>query len=54
MSLVQKARWAKRAAKDHAGKGKPKHTMSVSARKKIGAFQRARWAKLKTQQEKAA
>jgi len=47
MSLVQKARWAKRAAKDHAGKGKPKRTMSVSARKKIGAFQRARWAKLK-------
>ena len=30
-----------------------KHTMSASARRKIAAFQRARWAKLK-QQKKAA
>jgi len=47
MSLAQKARWAKRAAKAQAGKIKPKRTMSASARRKIGAFQRARWAKLK-------
>jgi len=54
MSLAQKARWAKKAANDQAGKVKPKHTMSPSARKKIAAFQRARWAKLKAGQKKAA
>ena len=31
-----------------------KRTMSASARRKIAAFQRARWAKLKAQQKKAA
>jgi hypothetical protein len=30
-----------------------KHTMSAAARKKIAAFQRARWAKIR-QQKKAA
>jgi len=44
MSLAQEARWAKRVANAHAGKVKPKRTMSASARKKIAAFQRARWA----------
>ncbi len=47
ISLAQKARWAKRAAKDQAGKMKPKRTMSASARRKIAAAQRARWAKIR-------
>jgi hypothetical protein len=47
MSLAQKERWAKRAAK-------PRRTMSSSARRKIAAAQRARWAKFKAQQKKAA
>jgi len=47
MSIAQKARWAKRAASDRAGKVKPKRTMSASARRKIAEFQRARWARLK-------
>jgi hypothetical protein len=33
---------------------KPKRTMSAAARRKIAAFQRARWAKVKAQQKKAA
>lgn len=53
MSLAQKARWAKRAAKDQAGKMKPKRTISAAGRKRIAAAQRARWAKLKAQQKKA-
>jgi len=52
ISLAQKARWAKRAAKDQAGKVKSKRTMSASARRKIAAAQRARWAKVRA--EKAA
>jgi hypothetical protein len=47
MSLAQKARWAKRAANDQAGKRKPKRIMSASARRKIAAAQRARWAKVR-------
>jgi hypothetical protein len=47
ISLAQKARWAKRASNDRAGKMKPKRTMSASARRKIGAAQRARWAKVR-------
>lgn len=47
MSLAQKARWAKRAANDQAGKMKPKRAMSASARRKIAAAQRARWAKVR-------
>ncbi len=47
ISLAQKARWAKRAAKDQAGKMRPKRTMSASARRKIAAAQRARWAKVR-------
>ncbi len=47
MSLAQKARWAKKAAIDKAGKTKPRRTMSASARRKIGAAQRARWAKVR-------
>jgi len=31
-----------------------KRTMSAAARRKIAAFQRARWAKVKAQQKKAA
>jgi hypothetical protein len=31
-----------------------KRTMSAAARKKIAAFQRARWAKVKAGQKKAA
>ena len=48
ISLAQKARWARRAAKQ-TGKMKTKRTMSASARRKIAAAQRARWAKLKGQ-----
>jgi hypothetical protein len=51
MSLAQKARWAKKVK---AGTVKPKHTMSASARRKIAAAQRARWAKVKAQEKKAA
>jgi len=51
ISLAQKARWAKRAASDQAGKVKPKRTMSASARRKIAAAQRTRWAKVKAQQK---
>jgi hypothetical protein len=47
MSLAQKARWAKSAASDQAGRKKPKRTMSASARRKIAAAQRARWAKVR-------
>jgi hypothetical protein len=54
MSLAQKARWAKRAANEQAGKVKPKRTMSAMARRKIAVAQRARWAKLKARQKKAA
>jgi hypothetical protein len=34
--------------------GKPRPTMSAAARKKIGAAVRARWAKLRAGQKKAA
>lgn len=35
--------------------GQPaKRTMSLAARRKIAAFQKARWAKIKAQQKKAA
>jgi hypothetical protein len=54
MSLAQKARWAKRAARKPVGKVKPKRTMSASARRKIAAAQRARWAKLRAKGKKAA
>jgi len=54
MSLAQKARWAKKAAKNQPGKMKPKRTMSASARRKIAAAQRARWAKWKAQRKKVA
>jgi len=50
ISLAQKARWAKRAAKQ-TGKGKPKRTMSASARRKIAAAQRARWGKVKREKQ---
>jgi len=46
MSLAQKARWAKRAANDQAGKTKPKRTISAAGKERIAAAQRARWAKL--------
>jgi hypothetical protein len=53
ISLAQKTRWAKRAAKGYASR-KPKRTMSASVRRKIAAAQRARWAKVKARQKKAA
>lgn len=37
-----------------AGSPKPRRTMSASARKKIAAAQRARWATWKAKQKKAA
>jgi hypothetical protein len=55
ISLAQKARWAKRASTNgQVVAVKPKRTMSAASRKKIAAFQRARWAKVKAQQKKAA
>jgi hypothetical protein len=51
ISLAQKARWAKRAARGKAGGARPKRRMSAAARRKIGAAQRARWAKLKAKQK---
>ena len=36
------------------GSAPVKRTMSAAARRKIAAFQRARWAKIKAQQKKAA
>jgi hypothetical protein len=53
MSLVQKARWAKRTSINQVVMTQLKRTMSAAARRKIAAFQRARWAKIK-QQKKAA
>lgn len=52
--LAQKARWAKRTAKNPAGSTKPKRVMSASARRKIAAAQKARWARWKANQKKAA
>jgi hypothetical protein len=54
ISLAQKARWAKRAGNDQAGKTKPKHTISAAGRKRIAAAQRARWAKVRAGEKKAA
>jgi hypothetical protein len=54
ISLAQKARWAKRAAKHQSGKVKPRRTMSASSRRKIAAAQRARWARVKAGKKKAA
>jgi hypothetical protein len=53
ISLAQKARWAKRATNDQAGKKKPKRTMSASARRKIAAAQRKRWARVKAAKKAA-
>jgi|SRR5580693_734994 hypothetical protein len=52
---AQKARWAKARKESQpvvaitktTASVPVKHTMSASARRKIAAFQRARWAKLK-------
>jgi hypothetical protein len=54
ISLAQKARWAKRAAKGQAGTKRPKRTMSAEARRKIATAQRARWAAWKAKQKRAA
>ena len=54
ISLAQKARWAKRAAKGQTGTTKPKRTMSAAARRKIAAAQKARWAAWKAKEKKAA
>jgi hypothetical protein len=53
ISLAQKARWAKRAAKT-TGAVPAKRTVSASARRKIAAAQRARWAKVRAGKKKAA
>jgi len=53
ISLVQKARWAKRSGKT-TGSAPAKRTMSAVARRKIAAAQRKRWAKVKAQQKKTA
>jgi hypothetical protein len=58
----QRARWAKArkesqpvvAIAKNEGAVQVKRTMSAAARRKIAAFQRIRWAKLKSQQKKAA
>ena len=53
ISLAQKARWAKRTAKQ-TGTAKPKRTVSAAVRRKIAAAQKARWAASKEKQKKAA
>jgi len=61
MAQAQRARWAK-ASKESQPVETAKttasvpvnHAMSAAARTKIAAFQRARWAKIKAQQKKAA
>jgi hypothetical protein len=62
MAQAQRARWARAnkasqplvAIAKTKGSAPVKRTMSAAARKKIAAFQRARWAKIKAQQKKAA
>jgi hypothetical protein len=54
ISLAQKARWAKRAAKGTAGSTRPKRTMSAAARRKIANAQKARWAAWKANHKNAA
>lgn len=47
ISLAQKARWAKRAARNKTASARPKRSLSAAARGKIAAAQRARWAKVR-------
>jgi hypothetical protein len=61
MALAQQARWAKLrkesepvAVTKTTTSAPVKRIMSSSARKKIAAFQKARWAKLKAGQQKVA
>jgi len=66
MAQAQRARWAKARQEEHAAPGsktnrnspkaakKPQRTMSAAARRKIAAFQKAKWAKIRGQQQKKA
>jgi len=61
MAEAQRARWAKARKESQSVEASKttasvpvEHTMSVSARRKIAAFKKARWAKAKAQQKKAA
>jgi hypothetical protein len=61
MAQAQRARWAKARKESQpialaktTVSSPVKRTMSASARRKIAAFQRARWAKVKALQKKAA
>jgi hypothetical protein len=49
ISLAQKARWGKQAAKSR-GAG-PKRKLSVAARRRIARAQRARWAKFRAEKK---
>jgi hypothetical protein len=49
ISLAQKVRWGKQAAKSR-GAG-PKRKLSVAARRRIARAQRARWAKFRAEKK---
>jgi hypothetical protein len=49
ISLAQKVRWGKQAAKNR-GAG-PKRKLSVAARRRIARAQRARWAKFRAEKK---
>jgi hypothetical protein len=54
MSLKQKALWAKKQKENEEVAEKPKQAMSAATRRKLAAAQRARWARVRAQQKKAA
>jgi hypothetical protein len=54
ISLAQKARWAKRAAKGQTGTTNPKRTISAAVRRRIATAQKARWAAWRAKQKKVA
>jgi hypothetical protein len=49
ISLAQKARWEKQAAKGQTAA--PKRKLSVAARRRIARAQRARWAKFRAEKK---
>jgi len=52
ISLAQKVRWAKQAAKGGRAAARPKRKLSVAARKRIAAAQRARWARFRAEKKR--
>jgi hypothetical protein len=52
ISLAQKARWGKQAAKGKRAAAGPKRKLSLAARKRIAAAQRARWARFRAEKKR--